>query len=122
MWKGTKLYSIFRGKCPKCHEGKFFESHLFDLKRFGEVRENCSSCGLKYSKEPGFYQGAYYVAYAIGTIHFVASWAIIYNFFPEMDVDTQFGIIAGSLLLLSPLYFFGSKIIWGNLFIHYNKE
>ena len=23
--KGTKLYSIVNGKCPKCQEGKFFK-------------------------------------------------------------------------------------------------
>ncbi len=25
MKKGTKLYSIISGKCPRCHEGKFFK-------------------------------------------------------------------------------------------------
>ena len=73
--KGTKLYSIFKLKCPKCHEGEFFESRLYDLKKLGHVLEECPTCKTSYVPEPGFYFGAMYVSYALGVALFVTIWA-----------------------------------------------
>src|SRR5574343_139839 len=62
--KGSRLYSIFKMRCPRCQEGDFMVSHHYDLSQVGEIHEHCNVCGLKYSNEPGFYYGAMYVAYA----------------------------------------------------------
>ena len=66
LGKGSKLYSIFKMRCPRCQEGEFFISHAYDLKNAGTIHEHCSECNLKYSREPGFFYGAMYVAYALG--------------------------------------------------------
>lgn len=120
--KGSKLYSIFKMKCPRCHEGEFFISHAYDLKKAGDIHENCSSCGLKYSKEPGFYYGAMYVSYALGVALFVTLWTSFNLFFPSASVGVQIATIISLTILLTPYLYALSKIIWANLFIKYERN
>lgn len=120
--KGTKLYSIIKMKCPRCHEGDFFVSKPYDLKKAGDLYQNCSNCNLKYSKEPGFYYGAMYVSYALGVALFVALWVSFNLFFPNLSVYWQVGIISISSVLLGPYLYALSKIIWANFFIKYDPE
>lgn len=120
--KGSKLYSIFKMKCPRCQEGDFFVSHPYDLKNAGDTHENCPSCGLKYSKEPGFYYGAMYVAYALGVALFVALWVSFNLFFPSVRAGIQVTVIALASLLTGPYLYALSKIIWANLFVKFDKE
>ncbi len=119
--KGSKLYSIFRMKCPRCHEGEFFVSNPYDLKHAGEIHEKCSKCGLKYSKEPGFYYGAMYVSYALGVALFVTLWVSMNLFFDIESTGVQIGVIITITLVLTPYLYALSKIIWANFFIRYDQ-
>jgi len=120
--KGSKLYSIFKMKCPQCQEGEFFVSHPYDLKKAGDLHVNCSICGLKYSKEPGFYYGAMYVNYALGVALFVALWVSFNLFFRDVSVGWQIGLIIFFTVILTPYMYALSKIIWANIFIKYDKD
>lgn len=119
--KGSKLYSIFKMKCPRCQEGEFFVSHPYDLKHAGDIHQNCSECGLKYSKEPGFYYGAMYVSYALGVALFVTLWTSFNLFFPNVSIGIQLTSIITATILLTPYLYALSKIIWANLFIKYER-
>ena len=119
--KGSRLYSIFKMKCPRCHEGDFFVSRPYDLRKAGDIHKNCSHCGLKYSKEPGFFYGAMYVSYALGVGLFVALW-VIFNYLIVLEsVGLQISIIIAISLILTPYIYALSKIIWANLFISYDR-
>lgn len=120
--KGTKLYSIFKMKCPRCQEGDFFVSHPYNLKKAGDIHKNCPHCNLKYAKEPGFYYGAMYVSYAIGVAIFVFIWVSFNLFFNNIDVYVQLGVITVTFLSLGPYIYALSKIIWANLFIKFDKD
>lgn len=120
--KGTKLYSVFKSKCPQCHEGDFFVSHPYDFGHLGDVKEHCDKCGLKFSKEPGFYYGAMYVAYALGVATFVTFWVSLNLFFSDVSIGWQIGIVISAIVILSPYLFSLSKIIWANMFISYRNE
>jgi uncharacterized protein (DUF983 family) len=120
--KGTKIYSIFKLKCPKCHEGEFFESHFYHLKKLGHVLEECPNCKASYVPEPGFYFGAMYVSYALGVALFVSIWARANWFFEEVSVGLQITLVIGSIVLLGPFIYAFSKIIWANMFIHYKEN
>ena len=120
--KGSRLYSIFKMKCPRCQEGEFFESHPYNLKKAGNIHEHCSVCGLKYSKEPGFYYGAMYVSYALGVALFVTLWVITGLIFPIKSAGLQIFIIVSISLLLTPYLYALSKIIWANFFVHYDRN
>jgi uncharacterized protein (DUF983 family) len=120
--KGSKLYSISKMKCPQCQEGAFLVSHPYDLSKMGDIHENCDCCGLKYSKEPGFYYGAMYVAYAIGVAIFVTLWTSFNLFITNVSVGFQIFVIITSTVLLSPYIYALSKLIWANMFITYDKN
>ena len=118
MKKGTKLYSIFKRKCPQCQEGDFFEGHWLKA----NIKERCDQCDLKYSKEPGFYQGSYYVVYALGVAVFVTLWVATRVLFPAAEMMTYVWVILAGLGILAPLMYPISKIVWANLFFHYNDR
>ena len=116
--KGNKLYSILHSKCPHCHEGHFFEGSRFKAK----VADKCDVCEQKFSKEPGFYQGSYYVTYAIGVAIFVTIWVASLVLFPEMSMPTLAIVIVSVILLMTPFSYYLSKIIWANFFFHYKPK
>lgn len=119
--KGSRLYSIFNNKCPKCHEGNFFVSKPYNLKLFGKKHENCPHCGLKYEREPGFFYGSMYVSYGIGVAIFIAWWIAKTVLFPEMQAGTMVLIMAALQVVLAPLSLYLAKLIWLNLFFSYQK-
>lgn len=121
MLKGYKLFSIFKMKCPKCHEGHFFEGSIFNFSTMGKVKEKCPKCGLKYEIETGFYQGSYYVSYALGVALFVVVVALNYIFKDEVSPESLFISYLIALLILFPVIYALSKIIWANFFIKYQK-
>ncbi|MCB0795698.1 MAG: DUF983 domain-containing protein [Flavobacteriales bacterium] len=112
--------SLFGFRCPHCHEGEFFvDRNPYRLSTIGDVRESCSVCGRSYSKEPGFYYGAMYVAYALGVATFVSVYVAMIVLFPEASTEMYVGVVLAALLLLTPFLFALSKIIWANMFISY---
>ena len=122
MKKGTKLYSVVNFKCPCCQEGEFFISHPYNFKFTGDILENCSVCAKKYMLEPGFYQGAMYVAYGLGVVVFLSIWASCNLFFPSMGVWTQISIFSLLIIFLGPLLFSLSKIIYANIFMKFDAN
>lgn len=120
--KGSKLYSIFKMKCPRCQEGDFFISHPYDLKKAGDLHTNCSHCDLKYSREPGFYYGAMYVSYALGVALFVTLWVSFNLFFEDVPVGLQILIVSVFSIVLAPYFYALSKIIWANLFFSFDPN
>lgn len=125
MKKGTVLYSIFRLRCPNCHEGKLFTHKLYNLKKVGSMNSECSSCGLVYSKEPGFYFGAAYVSYGVSVAIAVAICVFGYllqqTLAPNLSWYTILGFVVASLVLLFPVSYGVSRAIWLNMFYSYGK-
>jgi uncharacterized protein (DUF983 family) len=127
MTKGTKLYSIFFMKCPRCHEGPLWKRSILsgagDLVTQGDysMYDNCPTCGQKYILETGFYWGAMYVAYALssGALLFVG---LMSNFYFRvawwqtgiaMAIATIFGFLYNARL---------SRSIWINFFVKYDPQ
>jgi len=120
--KGSKAYSVLKMKCPNCQEGNFFEGHPYKYSTMGQVKEQCPECNIKYSIEPGFYQGSYYVTYGLSVGLFIVVWALMSIFMPESGPIMLIVVITLSLLGLSPLLYALSKIIWANVFFNYSKD
>jgi uncharacterized protein (DUF983 family) len=120
--RGTKLYSIFKFRCPTCHEGDFFVSHPYNLRKAGDLHEKCAECGLKYMKEPGFYFGALFVSYGIGAAVVVSIWVAILTLYPEAPFRLYMWAIGIALVVGAPFHYALSKIIWANIFFRYKKE
>ena len=108
-------------KCPKCHEGDFFVSHPYDLRRVGDIHEKCPVCELKFEREPGFFYGAMYVSYALGVALFVTLWVSMLLFLPSIETWAQIFIIISVSVVLTPYLYALSKIIWANFFFKYDR-
>ena len=119
MKKGTKLYSVLKGKCPHCHEGDFFVSHAYRLKTMGDIHSSCSVCGETYIPEPGFYFGAMYVSYALGCAFMISILVAVFILDIDIGLLEKCLVIGGGWLLLAPKIHALSKIIWANFFIRY---
>jgi uncharacterized protein (DUF983 family) len=120
--KGTKLYSIIKGKCPKCHEGNFFKNGLtFHPSKITKLHENCPNCNLKYMLEPSFYFGAMYVNYGI-TVAISMVVFLIANLGFNLNLLHSFLIVIGALLILAPINLRLARILWINMFVNYENE
>lgn len=120
--KGSKLYSIFRNKCPRCQEGEFFKYGVsFNPKKLTTLHDNCPICNLKYMMEPSFFFGAMYVNYGLSVALFVAIFIIAKVFIGLTILQSFIAIVVISLLLI-PITLRLSRIIWINIFVGYNKD
>lgn len=121
--KGTKLFSILNFKCPHCQEGDFFESNNpYNLSSASKTKEKCAICEKRYSIEPGFYYGAMYVSYGLSVAHIIAFWLTKVLLNLEVEFWNFIFIVGGCLVLLTPLYYALSKIIWANMFFSYQNN
>ncbi|ULC59209.1 DUF983 domain-containing protein [Flaviramulus sp. BrNp1-15] len=119
--KGTKLYSILTGTCPKCHEESMYTNkNPYNLSQALSMHEKCSNCGTKYKIEPSFFYGSMYVSYAVGIAFAVAAFVIAYFVF-NAGLNMMFLSIIGTLVVFMPIILRLSRNIWINLFIHYDK-
>ncbi|MCK0161628.1 DUF983 domain-containing protein [Allomuricauda sp. F6463D] len=120
--KGTKLYSILTGNCPRCHEESMYEnSNPYTLSKIFDMNERCSHCGLKYKIEPSFFYGAMYVSYGVGIAFAVAAFVISFLFIGT-SLITSFISIVGTLIIFMPVIIRLSRNIWINFFIKYDPN
>jgi uncharacterized protein (DUF983 family) len=120
--KGTKIYSILTGSCPKCHEESMFKNkNPYILSEALRMNETCSHCGTKYKIEPSFFYGAMYVSYGVGIAFAVAAFVISYVIF-KASIHIIFASIIGTLIVFMPIIMRLSRNIWINLFMHYDKS
>lgn len=120
--KGTKLYSIFKAKCPRCHKGNFFKHRFtFHPTKVTEIHDTCSHCGLRYMLEPSFFYGAMYVNYGITVAISVAAFVISKLIF-KLTLLESFGCIIAALVILSPLNLRLSRTLWINMFVSYDQK
>ncbi len=121
MLKGTKIYSIFTGACPKCHNESMYKTkNPYILSDVLKINDNCSKCGTRYRLEPSFFYGSMYVSYGVGIAFAVAAFIISYVFL-ESTLMTAFISIVFTLIILGPVIMRLSRNIWINMFMSYDK-
>lgn len=122
-YKESLFYSVFKGKCPVCHEGDVYQSKkVYNFKEFDKMHDHCSVCGHKYEIENGFFYGAMYVSYAMTVAFSVAIFILTYWFWPNADYYNYIINIVLGVFVLAPVTFRGSRLIWMNFFSKYNPE
>ena len=120
--KGTKLYSILTGSCPKCHEeSMYLDKNPYHLGNLYKMHETCSHCNTTYKIEPSFFYGAMYVSYAL-SIAFGVAFFVISKLFLQTTLLTSFITIAVGLIVCTPLIARLSRNIYINMFIHFDKN
>lgn len=119
--KGQKLYSILGFKCPKCHEGKLYNTGTFSYQKPFEMKDNCEVCGQRYVLEPGFYWGAMYMAYGLSSAVMLSGSAIGILLL-DLSVTQTFAALIAVLLILYVAIFRMARSIWINLYVHYDSQ
>ena len=121
MLKGTKIYSIFTGNCPKCHQESMYKTkNPYVLGDVFKINDNCSKCKLKYRLEPSFFYGSMYVSYGVGIAFSVVAFLTSYLAF-ETSLMTAFLAIVFTMSILGPIIMRLSRNIWINMFVSYDK-
>jgi hypothetical protein len=120
--KGSKLYSILTGSCPKCHqESMYLDKNPYNVGNLYKMHQNCSHCNFKYLVEPSFFYGAMYVSYGltvgIGIVIFV-----ILNFFIELNANKSLLAIIIGIVILMPITARLARNIYINMFVSYDKN
>ena len=119
--KGSKIYSILRGKCPRCHEGNFFKyTFTMNIFKVNKIEKKCSQCDLKYMIEPAFYFGALYVSYGITVAICIATFITSKIIF-DLALLSSFIAVFIVLILCIPVNLRLSRILWINMFINYKS-
>jgi len=95
----TAIKRGFRGRCPRCGEGKLFRAFL-------KVDNNCSACGLDFTPHRADDLPAYLVIVIVGHIVVPTALMVETNYSPpvalQLAVYLPFTLVA-SLLLLQPV-------------------
>ena len=115
--------SVMKGKCPRCGQGNFFTSaNPYAWGSMLKTNAECSHCHLDFEPELGFYWGATYVSYALTVAVSVATFVIstlIFGFMNSLNL-TYLAVNAAVLVVVSPLSFRFSRIMW--LWFFYDRE
>jgi len=103
--------AVLQGKCPRCGEGNIFIHPVSRVTKFSEMNSQCSSCGVRFEPEPGFYYGALFVSYAFNVVIMVIVWVALY--FTINPPDWVYGVALVLFSLLSiPFSFRYSRIFF----------
>ena len=120
--KGSKLYSILTGTCPKCqNESMYLDKNPLHFNKILKMHENCSHCGLKYQIEPSFFYGAMYVSYGLNVAVGIAAFLISFVIFGS-SLKVAFIAIIASLIVLFPFVLRWSRNIYINMFVSYDPK
>ena len=108
--------ALLEGKCPRCREGDMFAYPLNRITKFNKMNMTCPHCGTRLEPEPGFYQGAMYVSYGFTVMMMIIVSMILYYFAGDPSEWVYIGVVIALMLLLVPLNYRYSRIIYLYLF------
>jgi uncharacterized protein (DUF983 family) len=118
MGKGSKMYSVLHGVCPRCQQEKVFRYGPYQNFDFTAMHTRCGTCGQAFEPEPDFYQGAMYVSYGLSTGVFLAV-GVLMLFYLDLGYLVTFSTIGLLSVALLPVLFRVSRLVWLNLFVNY---
>jgi len=119
MKKGTKLYSILKSKCPKCHETDLFVHDFpLSLDALSEMPKKCPNCNQSFIIETGFYFGAMFISYSIASVGGLLLF-LLYHLGFNLELGVSLFLVIIGHLLFVPKLFRLSRAIWINVFVKY---
>ncbi|MCB0642819.1 MAG: DUF983 domain-containing protein [Phaeodactylibacter sp.] len=119
--KGTKAYSIFNLKCPKCHTGDLFETGSFSFKKPFDMPDHCPHCQQDFMPEPGFYYGAMFISY-IFTGWFCIGLVALLHWGFGWSTNASFATLIAVMAILFVYTFRLARAIWLNINYKYDPN
>jgi uncharacterized protein (DUF983 family) len=102
-WK--KLAALICQRCPRCCKGRIFGGLL-------RMNDPCPVCGLIFQREEGYFLGAMYVSYALGTFFVGAGYFVGVWLLPDWSAYQVTGAVVACYLVMTPMVFRYSRVIW----------
>jgi uncharacterized protein (DUF983 family) len=119
--KGTKSYSIFNLKCPRCHEGETFKTGSYSFVKPIEMHERCPKCDLNYFPEPGYYYGAMFISYIV-VGWFCLLFMGLFFFGLGWDQNLCWAMLVVFLAVNFIYIFRVSRLMWININVRYDPN
>ena len=112
-------------RCPSCRKAPMFiNPNPYVWKSMGDMNMKCPECGHPIDQEYGYYVGAMYFSYALMVAwNFslaVAVYVITGQLFDKFQIIIGLGIC--SSILISPVIFRYSRVLWSYLFFKILKK
>jgi uncharacterized protein (DUF983 family) len=123
MKNRSLLNAIVEGRCPQCRETKMFKNNMLSFS-FHQMHKECSSCGLFFEVEPGFFFGAMYVSYAMVVGLFIVIGLLLNYVFGDPNLIIYMVSLPVATILMLPFIFRYSRILFLYMFggVSYKKE
>ena len=107
----SRAVAIWKGLCPQCRKGRIFAGAT-------KMNDRCPSCGLAFSREPGYFSGAMYFSYILGVGVIGAIFLVLVLLRRGLPI-MQLLLAAGFLFVpFIPACFRYSRILW----IHFDRH
>lgn len=107
----SQFNAALHAKCPRCRKGDLFANSMYGFKT-QVMHKECSYCGLRYEREPGYFYVAMFVSYALTTIQMIVIGVLTYWIINETDSPWIYMItIFTGIILLSPFNYRYSRVI-----------
>ena len=107
--------ALLHAKCPQCRQGDMFVYSLTRLSKFNQMNARCPHCQVGLEPEPGFYQGAMYVGYALT----VAVTALVFVIVFLLDITSMWTPavwVIATMVLLVPVNYRYSRVLYLYMF------
>jgi uncharacterized protein (DUF983 family) len=117
--------ALLHGKCPRCRTGNIFAYPVLSkLSQFNKMNHECPHCGVRLEPEPGFYQGAMYVGYAITMACIAVVSFVLYFFAGDPSEWVYIGVVIAIMFLIIPYNYRYSRILYLHFFggIKFDKQ
>ncbi len=105
---GARALAIVAQRCPRCLHGAVFKDLL-------AAHEHCPVCGLKYEREPGYFTGGMVFSYTLGVFLLTALVILLFLLEPAWSIELVLGVAVVPFLLLVPVIYRYSRVLWLHL-------
>lgn len=119
--KGSKLYSIFTLRCPRCHSAKMFYSGSWSWKKPFDMKERCSHCDLNFFPEPGYYYGSMFISY-IWMGFFCLAFVMGFHWILDFSQTVTFTALSIFIAINFVYIFRISRLMWININVAYDER
>jgi uncharacterized protein (DUF983 family) len=106
----ARCAAILSGRCPCCDRATIFAHGL-------TMHERCPTCGIAFSREPGYFAGAMYISYALGLPIVFTLATTLRLVFSTWSFECVMAVATLLFLPTVPLLFRYSRILW----IHFDR-
>lgn len=106
------IFALLNTKCPQCREGNMFKYSWWQISKFAKFYQHCPHCNLRFDREPGFFQGAMFISYAMNVALVATTWFVLYFIFNNPVFEVYVYTIVVLNIVLLPIFFRYSRVLY----------